>query len=50
MARNLSAYEGSKELYFLGERPIIVEQFKWQNYNGIKRQKKLPKYLWHKKQ
>lgn len=44
MARDLSAYKGSRQVLediaelYLGERPIIVEQFKWQNYNGIKQQ------------
>ena len=44
MARNLSAYKGSKQVLediaelYLGERPIIVEQFKWQSYSGIEQQ------------
>lgn len=44
MAKNLSAYKGSRQVLediaelYLGERPIIVEQFKWQNYSGIKQQ------------
>jgi phage tail-like protein len=45
MAKEMSKFKGTKqvlediiEVYF-GERPIIVEQFKWKKYKSVERQK-----------